>query len=91
MNILAAKYAKAYNCKVILDMGGQDTPLARELMENVDIISPNETELDRILGDFEGTLNEKINHFMRTYPGMDLLFKQGSEGASYFENKIKDY
>lgn len=41
MNILAAKYARAHNCKVILDMGGQDTPLTRELLENVDVISPN--------------------------------------------------
>lgn len=24
-------------------------------------------------------------------PGMDMLFKQGSDGASYFKNKHTDY
>ena len=84
---MAAKYARANGCKVILDMGGQDAPLARELMENVDIVSPNNTEFERVVGDFEGSLEEKFNHVMRMYPGMDMLFKEGPQGASYFANK----
>lgn len=49
VNILAAKYARANNCKVLLDMGGKDEPLDAELLQNIDIISSNETELRRIL------------------------------------------
>jgi len=45
---MAAKYAKANNCKVILDMGGKDEPLDKELLFNIDVISPNDTELRRI-------------------------------------------
>jgi len=49
VNTMAAKCAKANGCKVVLDMGGEDIPLDNELIENIDIISPNETELQRIL------------------------------------------
>lgn len=88
---MAAKYARANGCKVILDMGGQNTPLSRELLENVDIVSPNNTELDRIAIDFNGTLDEKVNHVMSLYPGLDMLFKEGSKGPSYFSNKNTNY
>jgi pyridoxal/pyridoxine/pyridoxamine kinase len=30
-------------------MGGRDDPLSEELIKNIDIISPNETELERII------------------------------------------
>ena len=30
-------------------MGGRDDPLSEELIRSIDIISPNETELDRII------------------------------------------
>lgn len=50
INKLAAQCAQAHGCKVILDMGGKDEPLDKELLRSVDIISPNETELGRILG-----------------------------------------
>jgi sugar/nucleoside kinase (ribokinase family) len=33
----------------ILDVGGADTPLSEELLGLIDYISPNETELERIL------------------------------------------
>ena len=51
VNTLAAKYARANGCKVVLDMGGKDEPLDTELLQNLDIISPNETELRRVLPD----------------------------------------
>lgn len=30
-------------------MGGRDEPLSEELLSNVDIISPNETEFERVI------------------------------------------
>ena len=30
-------------------MGGRDDPFSEELIKNVDIISPNETELERVI------------------------------------------
>lgn len=35
---------------VILDAGGAESPLAHELLTNVSILSPNETELERMTG-----------------------------------------
>jgi len=35
---------------VILDVGGRDEPLSEELLNLVDILSPNETELERVIG-----------------------------------------
>ena len=49
INLAAARIAKENGCKVILDMGGKDSPLSEELLECIDIISPNETELLRLI------------------------------------------
>jgi len=35
---------------VILDVGGMDTPIPNELLDSIDILSPNETELSRLTG-----------------------------------------
>ena len=49
VNMKLAKYAREKGIKVILDVGGQDIRLEKEFLINVDIISPNETELLRII------------------------------------------
>lgn len=45
MNIVAARTAKEAGTLVILDVGGRDEPLSEELLQNVDILSPNEVRL----------------------------------------------
>lgn len=42
VNIVAARTAKKAGTLVILDAGGRDEPLSKELLENIDIFSPNE-------------------------------------------------
>jgi ribokinase len=49
INIKGAEMAQKYGVKVVLDMGGADTPISKELMHLLKIISPNRTELKRIL------------------------------------------
>ena len=49
VNIEAAKVAKANNVAVIFDLGGRDDPVTNETISLCDIISPNETELSRML------------------------------------------
>ena len=70
INALAAKTAKEFGCKVLLDMGGQDEPLSEELLKNVDIVSPNQTELCRLLGDSADGVDpsEQIEMLMSKYP-----------------------
>ena len=43
VNLSAAKFAKAFNKTVILDMGSQDDLLSEDLLEIIDIISLNES------------------------------------------------
>lgn len=55
VNLVAAKTAKAAGTTVILDVGGRDEPFDPELFNYIDIISPNETELERVI-------NHKFHH-----------------------------
>jgi len=48
MNVLAAQYARSKGKLVVLDCGGRDDVIPEELLHNLDIISPNETEVLRI-------------------------------------------
>lgn len=50
VNIAAARVAREAGTTVILDIGGRDEPLSEELLNLVHMISPNETELDRVIG-----------------------------------------
>ncbi|KAL8031955.1 hypothetical protein ABFX02_13G062200 [Erythranthe guttata] len=48
VNIQVAKAARSAHVPVILDAGGVDAPIPRELLNFIDILSPNETELARL-------------------------------------------
>ena len=48
INILAAKCAKENGVTVVLDMGGRDDLISDEMISLCDIISPNETETQRL-------------------------------------------
>jgi ribokinase len=50
INIQVAKAVKKAGVPVILDVGGMDTPIPNELLDSIDILSPNETELSRLTG-----------------------------------------
>lgn len=47
VSIAAAQAAHAAGVPVILDAGGDETPIADELLRYVTYLSPNETELAR--------------------------------------------
>lgn len=42
--------ARSAGVPVILDAGGVDAPIPQELLDHVDIFSPNESELSRLTG-----------------------------------------
>jgi len=50
LNLLAAKFARHNKLVTCLDCGGRDDEIPVELFENLDYLSPNETELERIIG-----------------------------------------
>ncbi|KAK6934102.1 Carbohydrate kinase PfkB [Dillenia turbinata] len=71
---------------VILDAGGMDTPLPRELLSYVDILSPNETELGRLTGMPTNTF-EQINQAVVKCQKMgvkQVLVKLGGQGSALF-------
>ncbi|KAL2476468.1 pfkB-like carbohydrate kinase family protein [Abeliophyllum distichum] len=49
VNFQVAKVARSARVPVILDAGGVDAPIPTELLSFVDILSPNETELARLM------------------------------------------
>jgi len=51
VNVKAAKCAHDNQVTVILDMGGRDDPISNELVSLCDVISPNQTEVRRLLAD----------------------------------------
>lgn len=50
MNLEAAKLAKESGKIVIMDLGGKDEQVIKEILPYIDYISPNETELSKIFG-----------------------------------------
>lgn len=72
---------------VILDVGGRDEFLSQDLIDHVDIISPNETELERVihkkLEDGDALRNE-IDIFIRKNPHIKVLLKQGEHGSAIY-------
>ena len=45
MNFIAAKIAKEAGTMVILDVGGRDEPFSTDLLNYVDVLTPNEVLL----------------------------------------------
>ena len=86
INILAAKLAKENKVTVVLDAGGMDIPITDELLQNVDIFSPNETELERILlSEFnsEESPSENALKLINKFENLSILLKLGSNGSAF--------
>jgi len=50
INLAAARIARAQAVPVVLDVGGDLSPIAADLLDCADVVSPNETELAAITG-----------------------------------------
>lgn len=84
INLLAAKYGKEKGKLVVLDFGGRDEPLPEEMISYLDIISPNQTELARLLKIDESQINEQLikEKLVQSHPNLKVLLKQGSKGST---------
>ncbi|KAJ0985932.1 hypothetical protein J5N97_004288 [Dioscorea zingiberensis] len=86
VNLQVAKAAQRANVPVILDVGGMEGPLPKELINLVDILSPNETELARLTGMPTETF-EQITHAVMKCHEMgtkQVLVKLGEKGSALF-------
>jgi len=72
---------------VILDIGGRDEPLSSELLRYVDIVSPNETELVRVIGtkpETEAEHDHHIKNLLKEHNHMKVLLKKGEFGSAIY-------
>jgi ribokinase len=90
INVFASKIASTKGIPVLLDVGGQDTVLSEDLLANVSILSPNETELSRIIKTHiditsENSIIDACEALRKQAKNTNLefLLKLGSKGAKY--------
>jgi ribokinase len=91
--IFAVQVAAAAGVPVVLDAGGVDAPLSPELLQHLSIISPNETELQRLTGMPTGSKNELLaaaaalqktaaeQQQQQQGDGLQVLLKLGTAGS----------
>jgi sugar/nucleoside kinase (ribokinase family) len=95
INVLAAKYAKSKNKTVMLDCGGTDEEISAELMNNLDFISPNTTELLRIDptidSDKDNVVESIREKLIKKYPNLTFILKMGSKGSRVITDKLNVY
>lgn len=81
INLQAAIYAKSKGKFVVLDAGGKLGEISKELLANIDLISPNEVEIEEISG-----VRGNVELAARELLGLGIkhvLVKLGSLGSLY--------
>jgi len=98
INIAACKIARKHNVLTVLDVGGVDMPITDELLSLLDIISPNKTELNRIISkkvdlDDEKELIKVVEDLRKrsNNNNLEVLLKLGSKGAAHIDKDNKIY
>ncbi|CEO95170.1 Ribokinase [Plasmodiophora brassicae] len=94
VNIQAARAARSAGVPVILDMGGDSGMPPDELLEDVDIVSPNETELAAMTG-LPTTSHADVVAACRSLQtrlrhGLSILVKLGARGSCFFDRRADD-
>ena len=72
--ILASRYARSQNCKVVLEVGDSTKYCDRELLENVDVYVPNAAKVRELSDASKSSPAEVIAYWQHEYPGMDVLY-----------------
>lgn len=88
LNLKAVKFAKQNGVKICLDCGGRDDVIPDELLKDLDFLSPNETELLRIV-DQDIDLDHQIQKLLDSYPNLTVLLKLGEKGCTIYNKDFK--
>lgn len=70
----------------MLDCGGSDEPLTKEMIEKLDFISPNETELARLMADLD---LKSVEDLLEINPALHIVLKQGKSGCTLISKELK--
>ncbi|KAL5151432.1 Ribokinase [Glycine soja] len=86
VNVQVAQAARNAGVPVVLDAGGMDGPLPPQLLNFVDILSPNETELARLTGMPTESFEEIAQAALKCHElGVkQVLVKLGEKGSALF-------
>ncbi|XP_031272404.1 ribokinase-like [Pistacia vera] len=86
VNIQVAKAARNAGVPVVLDAGGMDAPVPRELFNFIDIFSPNESELGRLTGVPTDSFEQISQAVLKCHEmGVkQVLVKLGAKGSAFF-------
>ncbi|MED6196356.1 hypothetical protein PIB30_046709 [Stylosanthes scabra] len=86
VNIQVAKAARSAGVPVIFDAGGMDSPIPQELLNYVDILSPNETELGRLTGMASESFADIAQAAAKCHKWgvKQVLVKLGEKGSALF-------
>lgn len=86
VNVQVAKAARTAGVPVILDAGGVDAPIPSELLNFVDILSPNESELARLTGMPTESFEQISRAVIKCHEmGVNkVLVKLGAKGSALF-------
>ncbi|KAL1299812.1 hypothetical protein HN51_044356 [Arachis hypogaea] len=86
VNIQVAKAARSAGVPVIFDAGGMDSPIPQELLNYVDILSPNETELGRLTGMATESFEDIAQAAAKCHKWgvKQVLVKLGEKGSALF-------
>lgn len=89
--IAAARAAKSHGARVILDPAPAPQRLSLELLRNVDILTPNETEAARLVGAPEKTLSlqqaRDIGRQLQNSGPKAVIMKLGAQGCLLIEDE----
>lgn len=92
VSLAAAEAAHAAGVPVVLDFGGDESPVSPRLLELCTVVSPNETELARVTrrpAEEEKAVEEAARNLLETVhggAGGGVLVKRGAEGSMWLEH-----
>ena len=79
---------------VVLDCGGDDIELGDDLLSNLDFISPNETELQRLLPGYD-PIKEGVkrlrDELLSKYENLNVVLKLGEHGSMFVNQDLRIY
>mmetsp|Transcript_13229 Transcript_13229/g.18729 ORF Transcript_13229/g.18729 Transcript_13229/m.18729 type:complete len:722 (-) Transcript_13229:1969-4134(-) len=101
VNRMLAAEARERGILVLQDIGGEDRPMDREMMQLCDYIIPNETELDRLVQSFgvpndHDTLQDMKDdvvtkaRYLQKHGARNVLVTQGSRGSTLVQESSDD-